>query len=227
MTRSRRSLYVSLFTALLIGACSSVNGSVFTFGDPEFDTFGIGAIQHDIKSITITFSPDPDPSDLTFVAEFFDPISAPSAFLADSLGGYIEFDIDRNPSTGETDLSGILGIPPSGLGIDVLVDLFSESFDPGNVELINPTDFSSIASVPISFGPTSFSLTIPLALLGGDVYLDMRLIVGTFGEPTDDLVINSLPEPASAMAWLGLLGICGLRRSARRRQRCNSQSGNR
>src|SRR5712692_5687850 len=66
--------------------------------DPVGDTFGKGAVQHDITSY-IALS-DPSKTQTIFIVNFNDTILPASSFAARSLVGYIDIDTDRNAATG-------------------------------------------------------------------------------------------------------------------------------
>ncbi len=82
---------------------------------------------------------------------------------------------------------------------------------PGQVNVISATSLSTLASVPITYGSMSLSLSIPLTYLTDPVEVNSDVffgaIIGTLQGPTDTLL--GVPEPATfilacpAIAFLG------------------------
>lgn len=206
-------LALTLLFALAFST-SAQGGLVLNFPDPTGDTFGFLTPQLDIVNTQVTLTP----TAIMFDVAFADMISAPSANLDNSVYGDIDLDIDQNPSTGSTSNVTLYGNQPSGLGIEYYVDLFSEYFDPGFVELVDVSGVSVPVSLPISFGTNSFSVTIPLSDLGGDDgYVNFGVIAGTFYESTDQQVGGVVPEPTSGLIWC-CLAVAPLFGSGRRRR---------
>jgi hypothetical protein len=108
---------------------------------------------------------------------------------------------------------GTLFSPPFAslvAGIDFGVNLFTETDHPGFVDVLQAPG-TVVDTVPVTYGPMSFSGSIPLASLGGDDgILDFTTTIGTVPQPTDatDVVGTSelIPEPAT----LALMGIGAL-----------------
>ena len=189
--------------------------------DPVGDTFGVGPIQHDITSVNATATS----TSLTFVVTFAGQVFAPSAANLRSVGGFIDIDADQNAATGVGSATGVFGPPPAPLlGVEFGIDLFSEAFHPGLVDVIN-VNTGAFGTAPIIFSATSFTLTVPLSLLGGDDGLvNYALVIGTFGEPTDEVPNGAapatsapIPEPTT-MLLLGT-GLAGVGAAVRRRRR--------
>jgi hypothetical protein len=197
------------------------------FPDLIGDTFGAGPVQHDITSVHTTLGP----MDLHFVLMTLGPIAPASAFAPHSIVGSIDLDTDKDAGTGAPPQAGLFGPPPAPvMGDEFFVDLFSEAFHPGLVDITNAVTLSPVGVVPIMYGPTSFSLTIPLAMIGDDGLLNYAAIVGTFSEPTDEIPNGTeplmtaaagagvVPEPTS-LALLGLGGLSGFVSRFRSRRR--------
>lgn len=189
---------------------------VDAFGDAQ-DVFGAGPPLLDIDTMFMLY----DASFLHFEMTFHTPISAPSLGQADGVVGSLSFDTDQDPATGVSPAQNQFSPPFAFLdaGMDFGVDLFSEVLHAGFVDVLDLSDFSIVDTVRITYGPMSFSGSIPLASLGGDDgILDFTTTIGTIPQPTDatDVVGTSklIPAPA-AMALLGLAGLI----SARRRRR--------
>lgn len=213
---------VFLFTALSADA-----GPILT--DPPGDTFGTGT--HDIT--TYSAITDPATSTTLLTVNFAGPISPPSAFAPDSVLGFIDLDTDRNPTTGGTTpwLGALTGgnswinffIPPNpgtpalppphdtliALGDEFYVDLFSEASNPGFVDLTD-ANTGAVAAIPIAFGPTSFSILIPLTG-SGNGSLNFGLLFGTIVGPTDrapngaEPAQSYVPEPGSIVSYAIML----------------------
>lgn len=197
------------------------------------DTFGTGSVKPDIT----TYMADKSVAgQVTFTVNFAGPISAPSLFAPNSLWGYIDIDTDQNAGTGGSAPwggpvpggnnwinffipAGVPG-PTIGLGDEFYLDLSSEANHPGLVDLYQTSDATVVATAAITYGPTSFSVTLTSAQLGGDDgNLNFGLLVGNpedFSDraPNDATPASSeggvgaVPEPTSAI--LALMGVGGV-----------------
>lgn len=210
--------YLAGLTLLAFSVEASAMAS--PIGDPIGDTFGNAPIQLDISAIDAIFTK----TDITFEISFFTPISPASAFAPNSVSGFIDIDADRDENTGVESAQTVFGLPPSsGLGIEFLVNLVSERFSPGFVDIVKPfSPFPGevVGSVPILFTSTSLSVTIPLELLDNDDGLvNYGTVVGTFSEATDEApnapvaTSRSVPEPSTFMGLLGFGLLLGTRKS--------------
>ncbi len=192
---------LALALALTLGAAASAAVTIF---DATSDAFGLGPIQHDIVSVTSTINP----ANVVFEVAFAGPIAPASSFAPNSLVGFLDLDVDRNPATGVTSRFGAPASPTTIPGVEFYVDLFSESFSPGMVDVIDASTGLPSGSAAISYSPSLFSLTLPRSLIGSDDgLLDWGLAAGTFTEPTDQAAgstSGTVPEPASVLAWLAL-----------------------
>ena len=203
--------------AALVASSPAMGQLVDAFGDAQ-DTFGFGPPLLDIDTMFMFY----DASFLHFEMTFHTPISAPSFGQPDAVVGLLEFDTDQNAATGLLPIQNSFSPPFDFLiaGIDFFVGLFTEIDHPGFVDVFDAVTFRIVDTVSITYGPMSFSGSIPLASLGGDDgILDFTTTIGTIPQPTDatDVVGKSklIPAPAT-LALLGLAGLTGARR--RRRQ---------
>lgn len=195
--------------------------------DPLGDTFGGGPVQLDISSIDVTRIGDDFQLDVNFTG----PIAPPSAFAPNSVVGLLDLDTDLNPATGGdapwggpvpggnswinffVDV-GLIPGPLTALGDELYVNLFSELFNPGFVDVLDTATNSVQASIPITYGPTSFSFVLPGSVLGSRNF-NFGLLIGTFSEPTDRAAngavpFTTIPEPSSVvMLLLGSASLAG------------------
>lgn len=218
----RTSLVMSAVAASLLASPAASAA----FVDPTGDTFGAGAVRHDITTYDALFNPSN--STFLFTVNFAGPIARPSAFAANSVAGFIDLDTDLNPATGVTprlnlNIPPVPG-PPIAMGDEFFIDLFSEAFRPGFVEVVNP--LQPIPGVaPIVFTAQGFTITVPTSLLGGATLLDFAVIVGTIAEPTDRTPNGAtpsrsglIPEPSSVLLLgLGLTGMMWSKQCRHRR----------
>jgi hypothetical protein len=147
--------------------------------DPTADTFGAGTFQPDLTSLTASTSA----SAVTITLQFDQPIAP------DSLGGYIDLDLDQNAATGGLPLTDQFrgGAGSTGMGAEAMVQLFQNS--DGTMSIF---DGAGGGTVTPTFTATSVSLAIPLAMLGNDDgNLNLAAVVGSLSEPTD-IIPNDL-----------------------------------
>lgn len=200
--------------AALVASSPAMGNLVDAFGDAQ-DTFGFGPPLLDIDTMFMLF----DAGFLHFEMTFHTPISAPSFGQPDGVVGLLEFDTDQNAATGLLPFQNSFSPPFDFLiaGIDFAVDLFSEIIHPGFVDVIDTSTFRIVDTVRITYGPMSFSGSIPLASLGGDDgILDFTTIIGTFPQPTDATDVVGTSKLIPAPATLALLGLGALVRRRRR-----------
>jgi hypothetical protein len=198
-------LLVALAVALL--ACTPAVADII---DPTGDTFGVGSPQIDITR----YNGDTGKvfGSVVFTMSFAGPIAPASAFAPNSVTGFIDIDTDRNPKTGATPFINQFGPPPPiKLGDEFFVDLGSEQFHPGLVDIVDANTNIPTGQAPITFGPNNLSITVPLSLLGNVNPLqpfNFGIIVGTFNEATDRAPNGA--EPAQTVPEPGTIALFGL-----------------
>jgi hypothetical protein len=180
-------LTLTLLTLSLVLGLSSLHvkpvwATVST--DPQGDTFGRGSVQLDISSIDAQFNK----TYLDFKTSFYTPILPAHVNAPNSVVGFIDVDSDRNPSTGALSLIDVYkppGYPPSGLRDEYVISIFFEAGSPGNAGVFNAITGSFIGTAPITFTPNSYTISVPLRLIGGNGLVNYGTVIGTFLEPTD------------------------------------------
>jgi hypothetical protein len=211
--------------------------------DPGAD-FGVGAIRPDISTYS-AFS-NPTTGQTTFIVNFDGAILPASAFAARSVVGYIDLDTDKgatpggfapwgqplvggfnnwinyfhppNPGTPNGDPGPLIELKDK-----YFVDLFSESFHPGKVDIIDTNTNTVFKTVSITYTATSFTLTVPLVGTG-DGSLNYGMLMGSFAESTDrapngNVADRSMVVPALPGLVLGIVGMaCILATRCRRRR---------
>ncbi|MEL7313960.1 MAG: S8 family serine peptidase, partial [Cyanobacteria bacterium J06559_3] len=152
--------------------------------DPEGDTFGFGATQLDIASTAASVSGD----NLLLDMNFSTPVAAPSAGLPESVVGFWDLDLDQETATGLPSNQSQSAPPDQQggpLGVDAFIDLGSESFQPGLVNIVSTVDSSLLGTAAITYGASSLQVAVPLSLLGDDGALNYGTVIGTTSELTD------------------------------------------
>ena len=185
-----------------------------TVSDPVGDTFGTGVPQLDL----IEYGAETDQVDLWIRLEFAGPISPADSGQADALVGIVDLDSDQDPGTGIVPFSDVFCPLPTGAGMDFFVDLGSYTAGTGTMDVIDSGAGVPSGTADATFEPTSLSIRIPLAALGGDDgFVDTSTVIGTIPEPTDcapdgatltsDIVGN---EPIVAIPTLQGWGLAAL-----------------
>jgi len=206
-------LFLIILTLLAFPAASKAALYVDPTGDGGAGGPGQGVTYIDIVSISVFFDTINFYVTMTFDAAT--PIAAPSAVLANSIYGVIEFDLDQNPLTGgppfqDGGFRAAIGHAASGLGVEGTIDLFSEAGTPGFVDITYLGAFAG--SVPITYTATSLSVTFARSLFAGAGVVDFAAIVGDVIGPTDAAPATfgtssstDTPEPST----LGMFGLAG------------------
>lgn len=183
--------------------------------DPLGDVadLGFGGPLTDLASIHLWHTA----TDLHFELSFHTPIAPMSAGAPESLFGYTELDVDRNPSTGFAPFQNAYGVfDVVSFGTDFAIN-HNDAGHPGRFEIIDVFN-GPVGLVDVAFTAFGVSGAIPLSWLGAsDGVVDFVTIVGTPMQPTDatNWVGTSVPAPGAAVALLGAAALGG-----RRRRRC-------
>jgi PEP-CTERM motif len=199
----------------------------------------VSAAQADFTIVSLGGSTTVSPGNVVFAVNFAGPIAPPSAFAANSVVGYIDLDIDGNAATGGSAPWGgpvaggnswinffvnqaLISGPNIRLGDEFYIDIGSEEFHPGFVDIVRTSDDATVDSRPITFGSQSFRVSVPLAdLPGANSIINFGIIVGDFNEPTNRAPsgmdpAQTVPEPASLLLLAIGAGVAGIYRVARR-----------
>ncbi len=223
--------------ALVFAAMSGVEGRAAFITDPTGDTFNTGTI--DITGTQVVLG---SPT-TTISIRFAGVVAAPSTFAANSVLGYV--DLDTLPGPGGTapwggPVSGgnnwinygitNFGVPgPTvALGDEFYIDLSSEFFHPGLVDVVDTTTNLTVGVAPVSYVGNLLTINLASALIGSPGSLRYGAIVGDFLTPTDrapngasgllaESPMNAVPAPAGLLLAVTGLPIFGLVSRLRRR----------
>ena len=150
-----------------------------TTTDPTGDTYNGG--QHDITSFSAYYTA----TELIITVEFAGTISPRDSGLPNAVFGFIDFDTDQNPATGMSSNVDTWSPYTTGLGVDYFVYLSGYVSATGDTPVSDDTG-TEVGRAPVSFTSNSFTVTVPLSLIGGDDgIVDTATVLGTPGEPTD------------------------------------------
>ncbi|HZJ01074.1 MAG TPA: Ig-like domain-containing protein [Gemmatimonadaceae bacterium] len=172
LTASVAGLPSVTFTANAIAPDAGV--LAFNLADPVGDTLSndsASAVRgHDLVSLRGDYKRD----SIIVTATFNAPVSPVT------LGGYLEFDMDDNSSTGIGPLSNFFGAT-ANIGVEYQLEMFDS--DGGTMFLYSA---ASQAPVRVSFSGNSVVIRIPMSLLANDEgNFGIVGIVGTPDRPTD------------------------------------------
>jgi len=203
--------------ALDIPSCPAADFSVEDpLGDTlDFPGFGRGGTagvpgvapeftRHDITSV----SGGSDAETFCLTVELAEPVAPPDEQSDRSISAHFDFDTDEDPNTGYP--GGFYfgcGATGTGLGVDasadltggygILLQIYQQFFEPP------PEGGEEEEAYAVAlFDETSFTLVIPLSLIGGDDGFSFAMYAASlFGQPTDcapnEGLIHS-PEPIPA-----------------------------
>ena len=136
--------------------------------DPAGDALPASWLTADITALSSTFNS----GSITFKVDFDGPVFLPSASdsIHQGLFGYIELDTDQDPATGAPAGAGFAFPPAVNMGVDYLIDIGSERMHAGSVDVVSreQSATSIVGQIPIVATEKSFSVTVPLTLLGAD-----------------------------------------------------------
>jgi len=163
----------------------------FSFADPAGDTVSATASSVpkgiDLLQVSGTVGPD----EVRLVLEFAEPVVAWSAGAANSLDGFVDFDLDENPGTGIRDVSTETGSGAFDLGADFYLDLRDDS---GRLWLVDVAE-RRFSRVKATFSGTQVEVTIPRSELvarnDADNRFRMGVLVTAVGRPVTDVAPNA------------------------------------
>ena len=215
----RPRLLLGLLTAVALAAPVTASPII----DPSGDTIGGAAAHVDIVNSPGFVNLGGGVYQLT--VNFAGPISPPSAGAPNSVIALIDLDLDRNPTTGLPSWTEAYTGSPLNLGTDAYISLFDELVPPGGFAGLYDNNDVLIASLPLSFGSNSFTVTLPLSAIGGIGAFNYSLV--SFGyDDQGNFILDrapngvdpyAIPEPAS-MAVLALFASGALGATLRRRR---------
>ena len=174
------SLAAALALGLVVGLATRATPEKGTIADPFGDTFGTGTTRIDITGFSVAQAAGELVIDLTFGGQ----VSPPDSGRDDALTGFIDLDIDRDPTTGGRPLVDFVTSFATGMGTDLYVPLDSFSSEDGMADLVDDAA-ATIGRVPVIFSSNGMSLRIPHALLGSNGVVHSAAVVGTLGEAND------------------------------------------
>jgi hypothetical protein len=141
-----------------------------------------------------------DADEVRLRIEFAEPVVPWTAGAANSLDGFVDFDVDENAGTGIADV-GELGGGSFELGADFYLDLRDNGS--GKMALVN-TSKRKFSWVKAEFSGTAVEVRIPRSALATDTDADnvfaIGVLVTTRDRPVTDLapnVSNYLIEPGA------------------------------
>lgn len=155
----------------------------FSFGDATGDTLAstspttVQAI--DATRIAGTVSDDEVELSLTFRQ----PVAPWSAGAANSLDGYVDFDLDEDARTGIPSAIDEEQLGGAGIGSDYFISLRDDGA--GGVDLVQAAT-NGYVRVPATFSGSTVTIRVPRALLAGDDgNFAMAALIGNADRPTD------------------------------------------
>jgi hypothetical protein len=204
--------------------------------DPTGDTFNTGTIDltgTEVRGATPT---------TTITLTFASAVAAPSAFAPNSLTGFIDLDTNSGPGAtapwggpvaGGNNWINFFVAPNPGtpsipgplvnLGDEFYIDLGSELFHPGLVDVVSTATNLTVGVAPVIYAGTTVQIFLPSALIGNPAGLSYGVLVGDFNGITDRAPNGSTgllatPEPSG----LALAGVAGLGALLYRRRRARA-----
>ena len=173
-------LAATLALGLVAGLALQATPDKGAIADPTGDTFGTGTTRIDITGFSAAHAGDELVIDLTFGGQ----VSPPDSGRDDALTGFVDLDVDRDPTTGGRPLVDFVTGFATGMGTDLYVPLDSFNSGDGMVDLVDDSAVV-IGRVSVIFSANGMSLRIPHALLGSGGVVHSAAVVGTLGEAND------------------------------------------
>ncbi len=108
--------------------------------------------------------------------------------------------------------------PPVAIGSEFYIDLFSELFTPGFVDIYQTSDNTVVGSGAISAVGNGFEILFSSVDIGGAGSFNFAATVGDpFGAASDRVPngadplssVQAVPEPSTMVAWMLLAGVAG------------------
>ena len=134
-----------------------------------------------------------DGTSLVLTLQFWDPISPPNTGNTNEVVGFIDLDLDADPSTGEPSMA--LGVE---LGWEASVDLFSWDNASGSVHIVDST-MAPLATGRVQRFGNGLDVIVKLEDLGlspGDV-VNVGAVTGDVLSATDTAPDSGMPLPSS------------------------------
>lgn len=152
-----------------------------TVNDATGDQFGTDSVQPDLVKLTVTL----DANGIDVLLDFSGPAISLLTDTIHGVGGYLDFDIDQDSTTGVltwTDFFRASG--STGMGEEYFVDFVALAVD--STAFVYDTLFNQTGSVRPTFSGNRVSFRIPKTLIGNDDgFMNVAVIVGNNFEATD------------------------------------------
>lgn len=159
----------------------------FAFTDPRGDLLPGTASSGAPDVVAVSGRHDDDGLALDIV--FTEPVVPWSLAATSSLDGFVDIDLDGDPTTGILSAVNDHG-GDAGLGVEYYLAL--RSADGANVALVNPASKATVL-VPAIFEGSTLAIRIPSSALQGRTGQDLRMamVVGNPDNPATDIAPNN------------------------------------
>jgi hypothetical protein len=154
----------------------------FAFEDPRGDTLAVLDLPPnagpavDLISVSGTVGADL----VTLILDFAEPVSLWTSAAANSLDGFVDFDLDQASGTGGQDAAG----GQFGLGVEFYLDLRDNGG--GRMGLVDVTK-KTFTTVPATFDGTRVTIEIPRSAFGtDDGQMNIGVLIGDRDRPQTD-----------------------------------------
>jgi hypothetical protein len=163
-----------------------------TQSDPSGDATG----EPDITQIETNISS----GNLVVTVTFANTVQELPAYTAPH--GYFDIDTDQNAATGLTGLMRSSAFCGFVIGPDYFIDFFEEEWDDVNNEIaLYDADSNYLGDVPVAYSGNTMTITIPLAMIGGDDgEVTIGYLTGDEDGPTDCASLGASVYAASVPA---------------------------